>query len=90
VKYLGDDLALLHNLVECGKVRCHAVQVQHVVLDGLPIFEHGEVILLTELLCHHLLHTVVADPHSRDRVLGLLSRLLLGNRRHHLRWYYAT
>jgi hypothetical protein len=45
---------------------------------------------LSQLLRHRLLHVVIADPHGHDRVLGLLGRLLLGNRRHHLRWYRAA
>jgi hypothetical protein len=90
VKYLRNDLALLHHLVERGMVRHHAIQVQRIVIDGLPVLKCGEVVLTTELLCRRLLHTVIADPHGRNHVLGLLVRLLLGDHRYLLRWYHTA
>jgi hypothetical protein len=68
-------------------VHHHAAQAQLVVLDSLTIVERGEVELPIQLLCHHLLHAVVADPHGHDHVLGLLDHLLLDNHRYHLQWY---
>jgi hypothetical protein len=70
-------------------VCCYAAQAQHVVLDGLTVVECGDVELLTQLLRRCLLHAVIAEPIGRDRVSGLLGRLL-NDCRHHLQWYRAT
>jgi hypothetical protein len=43
-----------------------------------------------QLLHHHLLHAIIASLHGRDRVLGLLHRFLLNDRRHHLRWCHTA
>jgi hypothetical protein len=71
-------------------VRCHAAQVQRVVLNGLTAVKCGEVELPTQLLHHHILHAVVVDPHGRNHISGLLGRILLNNHQHHLRWYRAA
>jgi hypothetical protein len=88
-KNLHDDPVILHHLTERGEVRRHATEARHIVLDGLTIVKRGEVKLLTQLLRRRLLHTVIADPHGHDRVLGLLGRLL-GDRQYHLQWYRAV
>jgi hypothetical protein len=90
LKHLRDDLVVLHLLAEGGEVRRHVAQAQRVVLDGLIVIECGEVELPMQLLHHHLLHAVIADLHGRDCVPGLLGRLLLSDRQHHLQWYHAT
>jgi hypothetical protein len=41
------------------------------------------------LMCCHLLHAITADPHGRDRVLGLLVCFLPGECCHQFWWYRA-
>ena len=77
--YLFHYMRLFDLVVEGGESRCHAVKMQCVVFNRLPLLEHRRFELTPQVLSRRFPYAVITDPHGGDSLQGLLGCLLVCN-----------
>ncbi|XP_021306677.1 uncharacterized protein LOC110431679 [Sorghum bicolor] len=77
---LFDYLYILDVVAEGAQVGCECGDADAEVADGFPLLEGESAELPAELLRAGVARALIADPQMLDRILGLLHRVLPGQR----------
>jgi len=86
-KVFGDNLGVGLRIAKGGQLLHNAGEAQRKILNDLAFPKGDRLVLSAEILRRGLLHPIVANAESADRLPGFLGGCLGGERGDHVFWH---